>query len=119
MIRGALIVATVGAVGCGYNCQDTCNHVYSDSECDVSTGQIDESKKIAECIDVCQDALANTGDLGTYDPFSPYRGGDQPAITNERQAAFWMECVWAQAPERGPQASCALLEPSEGYCAPI
>jgi hypothetical protein len=119
VIRASLILASAAAIGCGYNCQDTCNHVYAQSECNVSTGQIEESLKIDECIEVCQDALQRNGELDGYDPYSPYKGGTQPVIENEKQAAYWMECVWDNAPEPGPQAGCSLLEPTEGFCAPI
>jgi hypothetical protein len=112
-------LAGIAAVGCGYNCQDTCQHVYAASECNVATGQIDETQKIDDCIDVCQEALLRAGEVGDYDPYTPYRSGEQPQIENDKQAALWMECVWSKAPEPGYQAGCEDLQTTEGYCSPI
>ena len=117
-----LVFALVGAAmigGCGYNCQETCNHVYADSECKVATGQVDENTAIRECSKTCQNALSNTGDIGDYDPYVPYLGGEQPVIENQKQAALWMECVWASAPDPGYTDGCTLLTAEEGFCAPI
>jgi hypothetical protein len=120
MIRVATaLLAAVALVGCGYNCQETCNHVYADSECGIATGQLDENEAIRLCTQSCEDALARTGDIGEYNPYSPYIGGEQPQLENEKQAALWMECVWDSAPEPGPQPGCDNLAPEAGFCAPI
>lgn len=121
MIRWSFVLlgsAFLAACG-GYDCQSTCNHIYADSECGIATGQVDESVAIRECVETCEDALARTGDVGDYDPFIPYRGGDQPTLDNEKHAAMWMECVWASAPDEGYSDGCRSLSPEEGFCAPI
>ncbi len=117
--RQMSVLVSAAAVGCGYNCQDTCQHVYAQSECNVATGQLEETDKIDSCIETCQDALTKTGELDGYDPFEAYVLGDPPSLENEKQAAYWMECVWLNAPEPGYQAGCANLETTEGFCAPI
>jgi hypothetical protein len=108
-------------VGCGYNCQSTCNHVYAQSECKIATGLTDENDTITACTDQCNLALGKTGDLGLYDPYTPYHGqGAPPVLENDKQAALWMECVWSTAPDDGYSAGCDNLDPTDGgYCAPI
>ena len=74
---------------------------------------------IRNCVNSCEEALSKTGDIGEYDPYSPYLGGEQPVLENEKHAALWMECVWNAAPEDGFNEGCQSLSQEEGFCAPI
>lgn len=122
MSRHLLLVAPVAAfalTGCGYNCQDTCRHVYAESECAVSTPGITAESSIADCESRCEDALSHTGDQGVYDPYVPNNGAVAITLDNDEQAAAWMDCVWTTAPAEGPDPGCKFLQPEEGFCAPI
>lgn len=117
------IVLGVGsalAAGCGDNCQSTCAHVYDPSECGIQKAGITAKSLIDDCVDECERALATPGDMGDYNPNVFIPAVDKPQLQTDQQAAAWMDCVWSVAPDKGPQESCAQLDPKNGgICAPI
>lgn len=115
MSARTLVAAVVGlalaGAGCDKNCQNTCYRLYDPSECAIHIGGVSEKDLKDQCISECTAALKSTGPMGTYDPYVPH-DVDSPELQNEKQAAEWMDCVWA--------ATCEELEPvSGGICDPI
>ncbi|MCB9742596.1 MAG: hypothetical protein H6740_08355 [Alphaproteobacteria bacterium] len=97
-------------VGCGPNCQSTCNQIYgSEPQCNIQRGGRDQVELIQYCLDECENALSQPGELDGYDPFTAQGRNESIDIENEKQAAVWMDCVADQA--------CDRL--TDGYCAPI
>jgi len=96
---------------CDKNCQNTCAKIYDESECNILPGGQTAQELIRDCVANCRQALQQTGPMGDYDPETPRDPQDPKDITNEKQAAAWMECVAAR--------TCEDLDPSVGYCEPI
>lgn len=108
-----LVLAVVGSLfGCGPNCRSSCETLYgsSDGQCDIDVmgaeGDEGAAELIDECEATCDEAMRNTGKVGTYDPNS--NADDDATIVNEKQAALWMECV--------STTSCENMR--KGYCQP-
>ena len=118
-MRVAALLSLVGlfATGCGPNCQSTCTHVFDRSECGIARPGIEPREQITNCVSACEYALSQPGEQGSYDPDRPNTSSGVE-LENERQAAAWMDCVWATAPEGSLSGSeeCRALD--EGYCAP-
>ena len=107
-----VVTASVLAAGCGEpprTCQSTCRKVYAPQECDIDTPGADWADMYDDCVDECDYALSQPGDLGGYNPDERITSGESVRLENEQQAAAWMDCVW--------ETACQRLE--EGYCAPI
>ena len=125
MTRLGLTFAFLGAfaalqAGCGENCQSTCDHIYSESECDVRELGRTADRSIRDCVARCENALQQVGDLGDYDPYVKRPATEKVELENEKQAAAWIDCVWDFAPQQGPSAGCVDIDPATGgYCAPI
>ncbi len=96
---------------CDKSCQNTCAKIYDEAECGILPGGQTSQELQRDCIDRCTAALAKTGPMGDYDPYTPRDPQDPKTITNEKQAAAWMDCV--------AEKSCEELDPSAGYCEPI
>ena len=111
VVAALLVLAAAALAGCDQNCQDACAKVYDASQCYLRRGGITAAAVIRDCEDRCQDALANTGPMGDYNPFQKRDPLDPKTITNEKQAAAWMDCV--------AQAECPELDPAFGLCEPI
>ncbi len=114
---GVLGTSLAVLVGCGPNCQSTCDQIYN------VCGIVPEGQSAAEaqrdCRQECEDAMRNTGEVGDYDPFQRRSGSGQSIVLeNEAQAVLWMDCVFTQAPDGTPE-QCAQLDPRSGFCAPI
>lgn len=108
-LAALLVLLAAGSVACGENCQSSCQKIYDASECGVQIGGETAADLIDDCIDECQVALENTGPMGDYDPNSRRDPLNPKTLTNEKQAAAWMDCV--------AEATCEDLEPSTGgYC---
>lgn len=95
--------------GCDKSCQDSCDKIYG--ECQVAISGVPTSISLRDCVTTCETALGNAGVMGDYDPWKRNNPLDPNEITNERQAAAWMECV--------AETSCEDLDPSVGLCSPI
>lgn len=106
-----MILLLLALVGCGPNCQSTCFQLYGtdQGQCAIERPGRNTDELIGDCLDYCEDALTNNGELGDYDPLT--KKGSDVAITleNEKQAALWMECV--------AESDCGRID--EGYCAPV
>lgn len=100
----------LGVTGCGPSCQSTCQTLFGEAPdyCALAVPgkPLDESRKA--CVQECEQALAQAGDVGDYNPFEQNMTGATVRLQNEKQAALWMDCV--------DQHSCQDL--SEGFCAP-
>lgn len=121
-MRSALVflVASTAllASACGPTCQDSCRRFYDETECDAAPAGLAPEDAIAQCIDICQDALQETGP--EVDPndrrFNPeliVPASESPTLADEREAAAWMDCVWSFSDDECPTA----LE--DQYCARI
>jgi hypothetical protein len=111
---GATLVLTAFVTSACENptCQNSCRRIYSLSECGITDPALDEEEQIRACIADCEDALANTGELGDYNPDRRTPTNVDTKLENELQAAAWMDCVW--------ERECEDLHPANGgYCAPI
>lgn len=107
----ALITAGL-ASGCSKNCQNTCTRIYAESECHVVIPGITAENMQRECESACENALTKAGEMGPYNPYNKPNPENPPELTNERQAAAWMDCVWdVECPELDPETG--------GVCAPI
>jgi hypothetical protein len=106
----ALLFAALG--GCkGPNCQDACLKLYGESECNIQrVGDESRDERISDCLTECEAALLKPGEI--REEFNPeeYTPSDEPVeITNDQEAALWMECV--------EKTACELID--NGYCAPL
>jgi hypothetical protein len=107
-----VVLALLSLVGCGPNCRSSCETLYGDGDgqCAIAvigqSGDAGANELIQECQATCEAAMAQTGDVGTYDPNS--NNDNDVTVSNEKQAALWMDCVEG--------TSCANLE--KGYCQP-
>jgi hypothetical protein len=106
-------VGLAALAGCGdRTCQSTCLRIWDEAQCGVQLTGIDPAEAISDCRNQCEDALANAGEMGDYNPFGKVDPLDPPLLENEKQAAAWMDCVW--------ETDCALIQPEGGgICAPI
>jgi hypothetical protein len=101
--------------GCGPTCQSTCNRLYSNGDdyglpdCNIQRGGTLTDKLLSTCMKNCNDALAQTGEVGDYQPDERHGSSTSIVLENELQAAMWMDCI--------SETDCADLE--NGYCAPI
>ncbi len=87
----AVVVAGLASVGCGENCQSSCQKIYDPSECGVQIGGVTSTELTRSCISDCQDALANTGPMGDYDPFTRRDPLKPKSIYKETLAGACME----------------------------
>ncbi len=97
------------AAGCGANCQDACNRIYAPSECDIKVPGMSWESMYRDCVDDCEEALSNPGELNGYDPEERHTSGDSIELKTDKQAAVWMDCV--------VETACEDL--TRGYCAPL
>ena len=105
-------LAALGAaflVGCGPNCQSTCERIYDPGECGIGVPGEAWQRSVARCVSNCDYALDHPGEVGDYNPFEANTSGASIELTNEKQAAMWMDCV--------DQTACEDMR--HGICAPI
>lgn len=92
------------------DCQNTCEKLFGTEaeECNIvvpgRTG--DEMKN--DCMAQCNYAMARSGELGDYSPNERTGGNEDVTITNDQQAAAWMDCI----------AETACTDLQANYCAP-
>lgn len=79
--------------GCGPSCGDTCFRMFDESTCNVQPGGLTAAELIERCRQECNNALSNVGGMNGYDPAA--RQVSAFELSNETQAAAWMECVWS------------------------
>lgn len=111
-----LLVSLVAlASGCGPDCYSSCEKLFGDAadECDIRVpdkkGESGRQEMIRQCVDHCESALGNNGDIGDYTPNERASSDDDITLENEKQAALWMDCV--------SETSCDNL--NKNYCAPV
>lgn len=106
----ALLFVTVGASGCGPDCQTSCNRMYSQNECDIQRAGIERIELMDTCMDRCELALTKPGEADPdYNPaekMPPSKEVDESIVETDVEAAMWMDCV--------AETSCDLLD--EGFC---
>jgi hypothetical protein len=107
MSAAVFSMAALVAPGCGPNCQSACFKIYAEAECDVSTPGQSWEDAYKDCVEECDNALSQPGDLAGFDPDERNTSGESVTLENEQQAAAWMDCV--------EETACERLE--EGYCA--
>lgn len=96
----ASLAATILLAGCQPTCQSTCVHFYSDEECGAGPEGKPTEDAIQECIAVCQDALNVPGEEvdprdRRYNPEFTAPLEQSHTLSNEKEAAAWMDCVWS------------------------
>ncbi|HMV66255.1 MAG TPA: hypothetical protein PKA64_05355 [Myxococcota bacterium] len=98
----ALLVVASSLAACNPTCQSSCRRFYADAPDGCGAGP--EGKPAAEaidsCINICQDAMQITGEpVDPEDPrFNPLYVAplnQQATLSNEQEAAAWMDCVWS------------------------
>ncbi|TNE87938.1 MAG: hypothetical protein EP330_16740 [Deltaproteobacteria bacterium] len=100
------------ASGCGPTCASTCGKIYgqlADGNCNQRIPGEDPTASFDRCVEECEFALSQPGELNGYNPHERITSGEIPDLENEKQAAAWMDCV--------DELSCELLD--DGFCAPI
>ncbi len=103
--RGAFTVAglvalALGATACTPTCQSTCSRYYSVEECDAKPAGIGEADALKACTQVCEAAIVQPGPAPAvndtrFSGTAPAPPTKSPQITNELEAAAWMDCVWS------------------------
>ena len=102
--------------GCGPNCTQACRYVFSEDQCGLKQPGITADDLISNCITECEGALAQTGEMGGYDPNTPL-SGETKVLTNDKQAAAWMDCVMQTSCERYCDVEdCDPIPFEEGVC---
>lgn len=114
-----LLLMPFAFIGCGKDCQSTCNKLYGTTpNCGDKFGDEEygllgsetRGEKVSDCMDACEGALKVPGELGDYDPYEKKdQDKEDPELKNDRQVALWMECV--------AETDCQNLK--EGYCSPV
>ena len=97
------------ASGCGPDCQSTCNKLYTPNQCGIERPGQSTDEQIDRCLDECESALEQPGEVGEYDPNVKRPPSETPELSNDKQAALWMECI--------QETACENLE--KNYCAPV
>jgi hypothetical protein len=105
----AVLAGTSFLAGCGPSCQEACNRIHSPSECAYQVPGESPDTMYRICVDDCELALKTPGELGGYDPEIRNTSDEAPELTNDKQAAVWMDCV--------VETACEDL--ADGYCAPL
>ena len=108
-----IAMMSMGA-GCGPDCQTTCEKLYAKGgECKFTdAGDTTGEEKYQYCLETCNEAIANPGEAGDYDPNVKTPSSESITLENDQQAAMWMDCI--------EEKSCELLKTSGGrFCAPI
>ena len=109
LVSTALVVVSAVAVGCGPDCQSTCNTLYQSEQCNIQSPGSDQGELLNTCMDACEDALKQPGEVGDYNPTEYTPASVSVTLQNDKQAAVWMDCV--------SETACEFLE--SGYCAPV
>ncbi|MFT5680152.1 MAG: hypothetical protein ACI8RZ_001057 [Myxococcota bacterium] len=109
LLSAALAVISALAVGCGPNCESTCNTLYQSEQCNVQSPGSDQTELLTTCMDSCEYALGRPGEVGDYKPTEYTPASVSVTLDNDKQAAVWMDCV--------SETACEFLE--SGYCAPV
>jgi hypothetical protein len=100
--------------GCGPDCRQSCERLYGSGtdQCDINAsgydGEAGAQELISDCTNTCEQAMTESGTAETYDPNSKQGSSERIEITNEAEAAEWMDCI--------ELTSCENIK--EGYCQP-
>ena len=114
-MRWLMLGSVLFYMGCGPDCLSTCQRLHGDGfsadnveQCNITVPGEEQSDLIRSCTASCEYAMARAGDLDGYAPNVRTPPSEAQALSNEAQAAAWMDCVGATAcPDLG-----------NGYCAP-
>jgi len=90
-------------------CQEPCRKLYSDSECGIQRAGRTQDELVENCLDECQEAYSQSGDVGDYDPFMLTDSSVSVSLDNRAQQELWAECI--------AETSCDRI--NDGYCAPV
>lgn len=110
-----LVVAGSVLAGCGPDCLSTCQRIHGEgadlqgnAQCAIPVAGKEQAELIRECTASCERAIARVGTMEGYDPNVRVSQANSQPLSNDVQAAAWMDCVGA--------TSCENL--NNGYCAP-
>ncbi|MSP56914.1 MAG: hypothetical protein EXR69_15120 [Myxococcales bacterium] len=112
----ALAVMFAALSGCAkqHDCQSSCSKLFgnTDGQCAIQVpGHTDangQSDMINTCENHCQQAMAQAGEVGDYDPNVRSSGNEDVGLDNMAQVALWMDCI--------EETDCGDLK--DNYCAP-
>ena len=94
---------------CGPDCQETCNKLYNESECNIQSPGATREELLGRCNTECENSLDVAGEVGDYNPNEYTPSNESIELGNDKQAAVWMDCI--------AETSCEFL--TDGYCAPV
>ena len=111
-VSSVLLVAS----GCADSvCAPTCEKIYGTGagECNIQVpghdGASGQTGLQAECLDMCQEAARQPGEVGDYDPNVRTDASDTVTLDNSAQVELWAQCI--------EETACSDI--NLGYCAPI
>lgn len=112
------VAAALGTVllgsGCGPDCRSSCERLYGSgtNQCDINAsgyeGEAGAAEMIGDCTNECEEAMTEAGTAESYDPNSKQGSSKRIEITNEAEAAEWMDCI--------DVTSCDNIK--DGFCMP-
>ncbi len=106
-----LFVSVILPLGCatGPSCSAACDHLYGEDDCAIERPGRSLQDSHDFCMEECQAAVAQPGELGDYDPWTQSDRSTSVQLENRQQAQEWKACV--------VETSCEDL--TDGYCAPV
>lgn len=111
-VLSLLLTVSALVAGCGepVDCRSSCEKLFGDGdgECNLQVPGRDAQDMTNDCLATCNYAMARAGELGDYNPDERSGGNQDVTITNDQQAAAWMDCI--------AETSCDDLQAN--YCAP-
>lgn len=88
-------------------CPAACERLYD--TCHIERAGRTQAELVDTCVEECEAASAQEGELGDYNPYERAPSSEAPALENRAQAELWAECIDATA--------CDQI--TDGYCAPV
>ncbi len=106
----AALLALPSLSGCKGACISPCEKLYLGADsCEIMRPGTSQEDLYEACMDHCGEAMAQSGDIGDYDPDERQGSSAAASLENRAQAQAWIECI--------EETSCEDL--NLGYCAPV
>lgn len=103
----SIALITLGACGDPKTCAASCDRFYAADQCDAAPAGIAQEEAIAGCTRECNAALQAPASDTDFDATDPWYENDRRfnpnfvapldkthELTNDREAAAWIDCVW-------------------------
>lgn len=106
----SLLASLLAACGEPRDCLNTCDKLFGTQaeQCNIQVPGRTQDEMMGSCMEQCNYAIARSGELGDYNPNERSGGNEDVTITNDQQAAAWMDCI----------AETACQDLQANYCAP-